>query len=564
MTAPPFPTQKPPLRERIGGRWALSWQATVSGTALVICLATITGGGLGVSAPDAETIPLWFFAAWVGAGAELLYIGLGNATVFRNRRVRSLPVAVVVIFHAGIGVVFAVAFLLTVRALGLSLVEPPLQTIVGFALAGLWFCMSMALLLDARDRFLRERRLLVDEAVALEVADLHQSQVVKRLREWGSLHGGDLTKLTDHDPTVRNLLPLDAWWKASSDLRNSTESTLEGSFREAVETHFPRPALGDVVREVWTAGTLSALGTGAVMAIAYYRATVGALGVIQGLAAVAAIAAITAGALWLVERTTPRGFVQLLLGIAIAAGTGWISVAVFAPELSAAGVVSVAFAVALGAIVFVLLPASVRSLRRTWLETNAKLRELIDQRLHMQVADARNLAEVANGMNLSSEAQPAVLACAAGLAQAARSQRSDRLTSALQWSAAVLEDHRSDAAGANLSSALSSTIAPWLGLVSISLDVSATAGRWGEPVSTASSIVLQEGLTFACGQAAAQHVAVVARFDDGAIQLRIDHDGAELNEEDLPGDARWRAEDSGRSLLAEVACRIDPPAVTLA
>ncbi|MEO2167428.1 MAG: hypothetical protein ABGY42_04785, partial [bacterium] len=48
------------LRERIGGRWAISWQATVSGTGLVIVLATITGGGLGVSAPDISTIPIWF------------------------------------------------------------------------------------------------------------------------------------------------------------------------------------------------------------------------------------------------------------------------------------------------------------------------------------------------------------------------------------------------------------------------------------------------------------------------------------------------------------------------
>jgi hypothetical protein len=564
MTSPLVPSQEPPLRERIGGRWALSWQATVSGTALVICLATITGGGLGVSAPDAQTIPLWFFAAWVGAIAELLYIGLGNVTVFRNRRVRSLPVAVVVMFHAGIGVVFAVGFLLTVRALGLTLVEPPLQTIVGFALAGLWFCMSMALLLDARDRFMRERRLLVDEVVALEVAEIHQSQVVKRLREWGSLHGGDLTKLTNTDATVRNLLPLDAWWKASSDQRNSVGSTLEGSFREAVETHFPRPAFGDVVREVWTAGTLSALGTGTVMAIAYYRATVGALGVVQGLAAVAAIAAITAGALLLVQRATPQGFVQLVLGVGIAAGIGWISVAMVAPELSAAGLVSVAFAVALGAVVFVILPASVRSLRRTWLETNAQLRELIAQRLQLQVDEARHLAEATHALNLASEAQPAVLACAAGLAQAAKSERSDRLTAALQWSAAVLEDALSDSPEANVSSALSATISPWLGLVAISLDVSAAAGRWGEPVSTSSSIVLQEGLTFACGQAAAQHVRVEARFDDGAIRMRIDHDGAELSEDDLPMDARWRTEDSGRSLLAEVACRTDPPAVTFA
>jgi hypothetical protein len=112
------PPDLPSLRERIGGRWAISWQATVSGIVLVVILATFSGGGIGVSAPTATELPLWFSASCVGGMAVALYIFVGNITVFRRRRLRPLPVWVVVAFHAGIGVVFALVFIYVSRFFG--------------------------------------------------------------------------------------------------------------------------------------------------------------------------------------------------------------------------------------------------------------------------------------------------------------------------------------------------------------------------------------------------------------------------------------------------------------
>lgn len=537
------------LRERIGGRWAISWQATVSGTGLVIVLATITGGGLGVSAPDISTVPIWFFAAWAGGCAVVAYIALGNVTIFRNRRRSPLPVWVVVAFHAGIGAVFAVVFLLTVRALGLEWSEPPLQTIIGFALAGLWYCMTVALVLDARDRYLTERERLIQEAVSLEVADVHQSAVVTRLREWGAASGSDVSTLQAAANNDNTVLPLDSWWGASTSVRQGTDRTLEGSFREAIEQHFPRPTTSDVIADVWKIGMLSFWGTGSVVAIAYYRAILGGLGILAGIVVVIGLAVATGAAVWAIDRLTSTGPMRLLLGIAVTALTGGATVAFFAPTMGAAGIGSVVVAVLLGSTIFVLLPASARTLRHTWRNTNARLNDIIARKMHSQVDNAQALANAASTIPFPAHLQPAVVACAAGLSQAARADGSTRLTSALQWSAAVLEDYEDPGRGANLASELTSTVAPWLGLVSISLDVSPAAGRFGAPVSTTGGILLQEGLAFACGQAAAAHVTVGVHDNDGRIEFHIHHDGQALREQDLPPDARWRSANDGLDLV---------------
>jgi len=266
-------------------------------------------------------------------------------------------------------------------------------------------------------------------------------------------------------------------------------------------------------------------------------------------AVVIGLACATGAAVWAIDRFTSTGPVRLLLGIAVTAVTGGAAVAFFAPAMGAAGIGSVVVAVLLGSTIFVLLPASARTLRYTWRSTNARLNDIIPRKMHSQVDNAQTLASAASTIQFSAQLQPAVVACAAGLSQAARADGSARLTSALQWSAAVLEDFEDPGRGANLASELTSTVAPWLGLVSISLDVSPAAGRFGSPVSTTGGILLQEGLAFACGQAAAAHVTVAVHDNDGRIEFHIHHDGHALREQDLPPDARWRSANDGLDLV---------------
>ena len=85
------------------------------------------------------------------------------------------------------------------------------------------------------------------------------------------------------------------------------------------------------------------------------------------------------------------------------------------------------------------------------------------------------------------------------------------------------------------------------------LNESGAAGRFGSPVSTTGGILLQEGLAFACVQAAAVHVTVGVYDIDGRIEFHIHHDGHALVENDLPPDARSRSSNDGLDLVTALA-----------
>lgn len=325
-------TALPSLRQRIGGRWAVSWQATVSGIALVVILATFSGGGIGVSSPTVAELPLWFSASCVGGMAVALYIFLGNITIFRHRLLRPLPVWVVVVFHSGIGVVFALVFIYVSRIFGLEFAESPVEMCVGFSLAGLWFCMSMALLLDARDRFYRDRAMLLEDAVWLEMSQVHQSRVIDRLQGLLARSDGAASVRLDIQAGTP-LLPLEAWWSASADVRSEGSSaTLESSLRQAASFSFPKPDITGVVQELIRHGSISAFGTAAVFVIAYYRPVVQSEGIVLGIAAVTLVAAGLAVGLLVADRMPGLAVIRLAVGILLTCVAGFITVYLFAPH----------------------------------------------------------------------------------------------------------------------------------------------------------------------------------------------------------------------------------------
>ncbi len=543
----------PSLRERIGGRWAISWQATVSGIVLVVILATFSGGGIGVSAPTVTELPLWFSASCVGGMAVALYIFVGNITVFRRRRLRPLPVWVVVAFHAGIGVVFALVFIYVSRFFGLAFAETPVEMCLGFSLAGLWFCMSMALLLDARDRYYRDRSILLEDAVSLEMSQVHQSRAIDRLQGLLARTEGTGSVRLDVDSGAP-LLPLEAWWSASSDVRSGGSSaTLESSLRQAAEFSFPRPGITGVVQELITHGSISALGTAAVFVIAYYRPVVQSEGIVVGLAAVTLVAAGLAVALVVATLIPGPAVVRLTAGIALTCIAGYITVYLFAPPLSSIGLVGLVIVIVVGAAVFVLLPSAVRTLQQYWRSTNDHLRDRITERLAQQRFVTSEVAQAAGSVEVPTGMQPAVLAVAAGLAKAAKAPGSKRLASALEWSVAALEELDGGGMKASLAEGLAGTIAPWLGLTRIELDVTSAAGRLDGPARSAAMVLVEEGLAYTCGQAAAEQVTVLADTDGWLLDLAIRHDGEPLSDDVLPPDSRWHVGDDPRVLVARIA-----------
>lgn len=540
------------LRQRLGGRWAISWQSTVLGTALVVVLATATGGGIGVTDLSVLDLPGWFFAATIAGLAISLYIAVGHLTVFRRRAIHPLPLSVTVIFHAGIGVIFAVVFLAVADSLGLQPGEPTAQTVVGFTLAGLWFCLTMSSLLDVRDRYIRERRALLDEAVVLEVSQLHESRIMEKLRS--VLDTGGLAGISQS-----SILPLDAWWQWSSELRTDDGETLEGKVRRSAREYFPRPGPTDVLRTMWSQGTLSPWGTSAIVAIAYFRVAMDRWGAIVGVLVIIGLSSALLAALSLGNRSLHRGLGRLIVGFLAVATASLILLGLAGPEVTGAQIPLTVLILILASALFTLMPAAVRSLGDAYTITNLRVRDHLSSRRDQQATVARELAQAASH---DPARQPAILACAAGLNSAAMSGSSQRLRSALEWSVAVLEADDPSGAPTTVSKTVSDVTAPWLGLVQITLTVEPEAGCIPGDAAVACQVNLEEALALVCGRSAAQEVRVEVSLlsnSDGnksLLRTRVGHDGLPLRNADLPDDSRWTASDDGHELVVLISAAV--------
>ena len=179
--------QPPGLRERIGGRWAVSWQLAAM-TCVVITL-TWTLSALGVQLPLFRPSDIGWVAVPLQCAVVLAVLLVAHLTVLRNRRVRPVPIWVVAAVGATAGIARLVVeaataastrplgetAVITVAVIGFTATIPP---VVAYLLATReWY-------VQTRDRLVRleldeeARRLRADGAIdALERVVLEGAQV---------------------------------------------------------------------------------------------------------------------------------------------------------------------------------------------------------------------------------------------------------------------------------------------------------------------------------------------------------------------------------------------------
>ena len=170
--------RSPTLRERIGGRWAVSWPA------FIICLSFTSLSRL--LDPLFAQPSVRMFGLLIDLVTFLVCFGgtmwLSTITVLRNRRVRPVPVALVaaVGFVAAASVIVAQDLVVTFVGMdGPGYVSRPWLVA---AITGAIALCSIAYLLDARERFRSERdRLLTTLARSVD-ADATEQEALDLLR----------------------------------------------------------------------------------------------------------------------------------------------------------------------------------------------------------------------------------------------------------------------------------------------------------------------------------------------------------------------------------------------
>ena len=169
----------PPLRARLGGQWAIS----LIGYLILTCslaLAVFTAERDATN--SSADIALWAIVAVCTAlGFGTYLIALDKFTRFRNRAV--LPVEPLWLVLALGGGILAIA---TSRRVAIALVGK--TSAIGFLeyelLAfGAWFWIGLILFLDQVDRARRNRIVLVNQKIRLELASLQQMVLLEEMRK---------------------------------------------------------------------------------------------------------------------------------------------------------------------------------------------------------------------------------------------------------------------------------------------------------------------------------------------------------------------------------------------
>jgi len=549
VDASPDP-RAPSWQQRIGGRWAVSWQAYGIGIALNAPLLVLTGGAIGGDPVDPGDMPRWAVVALAAAAATALWVLIGDRVLFPTRAERPVPVAAVVGYHAVTGLIFTAAIWIVGPLVGLAregtLVETALPTVA----IGLWFGLTMILLLDARDRFARRRTELLDEAVAVEVTSLREDEATDRVTSLIRERVGAVTEdlraevsaaLDAQQPGEGPALTDADWTTIADRVRDSAESALRPLSHElwrSTALQFPRPRWGDVLRQSILTGSFWAAPSMAIVLIGYLRGGMFALGPLAG-AAAALVLAGAVGLLLVAANSLMARAGRWRVGIAAVAFVTVQLLGIAFTQLMSSMAASPAelLGSVLGMTVSVVAPAVVAALNSAREQVLERLQRTTDGARARQIAQARQLAETTQqaARIIHGTLQTRLMAAAAAIDQAVASGREDLLAEALGHVSEILDGAQASAASdrdadATVVDLVQRMCAAWNGIMEVTVQVSPDAGTVTGQGANAVGLIVEEALANAYrhGRADTVRVVVDAIIDDSGapvLEVSVKDDG---------------------------------------
>jgi signal transduction histidine kinase len=517
--------QPPDVRERIGGRWAVSWQlgAAACGVILLTWALTALGAQLPLfhpGAPGAVSVALQC-AAVVGV------LIVADVTVLRNRRERPVPIWVV----ATVGGVAGVARL-AVEAATAASTRPLGQTaIITIAVIGFTATIPpvVAYLLATREWYVQTR----DRLIRLEL-----DEEARRLRADGAIDAlervvveGAQTRLEDASADARRALddaarePIvaaDALLRAArEEVRPTGRSLAEAIGPEAPAGISPLRAIATELHR----HPLPILLPAIYAALVSMPRAVAISGVVNALVMPAVIAASIA-AVFLMSRPVVRRLPRLAIPITFAAAV----LAVIPPVIiqglvfeQTAAPQTFAF-LALVIFVTTFVVSAVQTLEDSSTEVLEALRRPLKQTEFQRIATERALAQLQReiGLQLHSGVQPQLVAASYAIQDAVARGDAAALEAAIADARLAL-DRRLEPTGPRAHADIITTVsAQWHGILAITWDPSELPA---EAQSAAVTDVVRECLSNAVVHGLAERATVAVTTSPDAVVVRIADDG---------------------------------------
>jgi len=531
------------VADRVTGRWAISWQVLVFANALTYPQMVLTGGTLGSRQMPPEDIPTAAVVMGVAVLANAAYGVLAMFTVFRNRATRRVPLWLYAGFYLSAGVIPVLGMEYLDSILGKQTALPVGLRLFFACVTTLWLGVVFSLLLEGRDRFIRERHRLIDEAIALQRATIEEGQAGREVRaSVDSLVDDRLAGARiELDRVLTSVSPgVGVGAGMSGDLQPAVsllEETARDSVRplshelwDVVNREYPRPRAGQVFRHLWSDPRFMPGNTALITVIGLPGASVRGFGAWAPLA-VMVIGLILWAWLALANRVistarsvfTKRGlYVVAVLGALIAILAYSLIPGDVTTPAQDAGSIVIAF---IAGVILVSYVSALNDVRRWVL---ASLEDEVSQQ-HIE-AEARRSAfaaitrEVAQ--SLHGSVQTRLIACAAAIDQAQRAGDAQATVRALEEGTQILDQWAISGgveSDETLESSVGRLVENWQALTDVGLSIdSQLASR--RDLSHVAAIV-EEGLSNAYRHGLAQRIEVSIGTDPSGIRIVIRDNG---------------------------------------
>lgn len=526
---------EPTFRERLGGRWAISWQAFV--ITVPIAIAAVVVG----NTRSWADVPEWIIVGLIAALMAGAWVYLMHRTAFRNRAMQpvtlawaiALPVITISIAIAGT--------MLASEALGLPGESERLTRALPTLLVGTFWSIAIALFFEARWRFGREREALVERAVQQQLAAMQEAEVADRIRE--SLRTEIADQLAQTRASIDERLATFEQdsansGAAASQLREAAAKAVRPLSHElaqrAAQAH-PRPGVVAVLRNIVERQPFRPLPVSIIYLVTTSPTEIEKRGWTEGLFALV----LTVALIWLTMsianwamRRWPRHHAALFItGIALIEAPSLLLPPVVAAVTSTTvdwrgAFVSVGFGIIL--IVITSGFGSLRASRRDLLRTFATD---VNQEEVATVARSRALATAAREAAgvLHGPVQTKLVACAMAIEHAAEARDVIAMNQALVQARAVLEQPV-PALAADPQSTIAAEVdrkaALWRGLVDVTIDIEPTVAAVGGQVASDVGAVVEEGIANAIQHGAATAVIVAITHGPDTIVVRVTDNGS--------------------------------------
>lgn len=517
--------QPPDVRERIGGRWAVSWQLGAAACAVILLTWALTalGAQLPLFHPGAPGI----VSVGLQCAAVIGVLLLANVTVLRNRRERPVPIWVV----AAVGGVAGVARLAVEATTATSSRTPGETVIITIAVIGFTATIPpvAAYLLATREWYVRTR----DRLIRLEL-----DEEARRLRADGAIDAlervvveGAQTRLEDASAAARRalddadrepILAADALLRAAREgVRPTGRSLAEAVAPEAPAGVSPLRAIATELHRHPLPILLPALYA----ALVSMPRAVAISGVVNAVVMPVVIAASIA-VVFLIGRPVVRRLPRLAIPITFAAAV----LAVVPPAIiqglvfeQTAAPQTFAF-LALVVFVTTFVVSAVQTLEASSTAVLEALRRPLERTEFQRLATERALAQLQReiGLQVHSGVQPQLVAASYAIQDAVARGDAAALEAAIADARLAL-DRRLEPTGPRVHTDIVATVAgQWHGILAITWDPKDLPA---DAQTAAVADVVRECLSNAVVHGLAERAVITVTADPDAVVVRIADDG---------------------------------------